>query len=185
MWFHKCRLENIWNTLQYQLTSWLERSHSQSTRKMYLGEINSSKPPNLCPQLFEILVNHADRMDKIQRNFLWRGVEENKRYHLVAWDNVWLPKCYGGLGIRKIKHLNNALLEKQIWCTFHSSREWRVIMVENYLRRQSLRFMFSEDDIPHASFIWNGILKEKSLARSKAKWKVRMVKAFYFGRIIG
>ena len=45
-------------------------------------------------------------------------------------------------------------------------------MVEKYLRRQSLSFLLSEADIPHGSFIWNGILKARSLAKSKAKWKV-------------
>ena len=50
--------------------------------------------------------------------FLWIGAEENKRYHLVSWDNFYLPKFHGGLGIRKIRHLNNALLGKKIWHIF-------------------------------------------------------------------
>ena len=62
--------------------------------------------------LFKIPVKHADRMEKIQRDFLWIGVEENKTYHLVAWDHVCLPKWHRGLGFRKIRHLNNALLAK-------------------------------------------------------------------------
>ena len=62
--------------------------------------------------LFGILVKFVDKMEKIQRDFLWSGLEEHKRYPLVAWDNVFLPKIYGGLGIRKLKHLNEALLAK-------------------------------------------------------------------------
>ena len=62
--------------------------------------------------LFGILVKFVEKMEKIQRDFLWIGLEGRKRYPLVAWDNVCLQKCYGGLGIRKLTHLNKALLEK-------------------------------------------------------------------------
>ena len=34
--------------------------------------------------IFGILIKHVDRMEKIQREFLWTGGEENKIYHLVA-----------------------------------------------------------------------------------------------------
>ena len=68
--------------------------------------------PNYAIILFGNLIKFVDRMEKIQRDFLWSGLKDNKRYHLVAWDNVYLPKCFGGLGMRKIRHLNNALLEK-------------------------------------------------------------------------
>ena len=44
--------------------------------------------------------------------------------------------------------------------------------MEKYLRRQSLSFMSSEAEIPQGYYIWNEILKEKFLAKSKAKWKV-------------
>ena len=62
--------------------------------------------------LFVIPVKFAERMEKIQRDFLWTGVERKKRYPLVAWENVFLPKKNGGLGIRKLTHLNKALLAK-------------------------------------------------------------------------
>ena len=45
-------------------------------------------------------------------------------------------------------------------------------MVEKYLRRPSLRVFLSDSDISNGSIIWNGILKARPLANSKAKWKV-------------
>ena len=59
-----------------------------------------------------IPIKFEEKIEKIQRNFLWLGLEGQKRYPLVAWDNVCLPKCYGGLGIKKLKLLNMAFLAK-------------------------------------------------------------------------
>ena len=68
--------------------------------------------PMYALSLFGIPVKYAEKMERIQRDFLWTGVEGRKRYPLVAWENVFLPKHYGGLGIRKLTHLNKGLLEK-------------------------------------------------------------------------
>ena len=111
-------------------------------------------------------------MERIQRDFLWIGTEDHKRYHLVSWDLFCLPKGQGGLGIRKVTHLNKALLAKQLWRIFQGTGVWRDILAEKYLGRQSLNSLFHGAEIPLGSYIWNGILKALPLAKSKARWKV-------------
>ena len=66
------------------------------------------------------------------------GAERIKRYPLVAWDKVFLPKKNGGLGIKKLIHLNKALLAKKIWHIFSSKGEWRDTIVNKYIRRPSI-----------------------------------------------
>ena len=44
--------------------------------------------------------------------FLWSGIGEGKRDHLVSWDVVCNPKAKGGLGFGKISLRNLALLGK-------------------------------------------------------------------------
>ena len=84
--------------------------------------------------LFGIPVKFSKKMERIQREFLWTGLE-GRRYPLVAWENVFLKKRYGGLGIRKLTHLNKALMAKQLWHIFNSTGEWRDILVNKYIRR--------------------------------------------------
>ena len=65
--------------------------------------------------LFTIPQHIADRLERIQRSFLWESSNDVFRYLLVAWDKVvWLVQI-GGLGIRKIGLFNQALLGKWLW----------------------------------------------------------------------
>ncbi|KAJ9685133.1 hypothetical protein PVL29_017245 [Vitis rotundifolia] len=65
--------------------------------------------------LFKIPVSVAARIERMQRDFLWSGVGEGKRDHLVSWDVVCNPKSKGGLGFRRISLRNSALLGKWLW----------------------------------------------------------------------
>ena len=62
--------------------------------------------------LFTIPQHIADKLERIQRNFLWGSSNEVFRYPLVAWDKVVWPVEIEGLGIRKIGLFNQALLGK-------------------------------------------------------------------------
>ena len=57
----------------------------------------------------------AAKIERLQRDFLWSGVGEGKRDHLVSWDVVCNPKVKKGLGFRKISLRNLALLGKWSW----------------------------------------------------------------------
>ena len=49
--------------------------------------------------LFKIPVSVAAKIERLQRDFLWSGIREGKRDHLVSWDVVCNPKVKGGLGL--------------------------------------------------------------------------------------
>ena len=57
----------------------------------------------------------AAKIERLQRDFLWSGVREGKRDHLVSWDVVCNSKVKGGLGFGKISLRNLALLGKWLW----------------------------------------------------------------------
>jgi hypothetical protein len=55
-------------------------------------------------------------MDKIHRNYFWRGHKEAKGGHyLVAWDTVCRPMELGGLGISNLRNLSWALRLRWLW----------------------------------------------------------------------
>ena len=65
--------------------------------------------------LFKIPASVATKIERLQRDFLWSGVGEGKRDHLVSWDVVCNPKAKGGLGFGKISIRNFTLLGKWLW----------------------------------------------------------------------
>lgn len=46
--------------------------------------------------IFNMLVKVADKIEKLQRSFLWEGSEDEKD-HLIKWDEACKPKKVGVL----------------------------------------------------------------------------------------
>lgn len=51
----------------------------------------------------------------LQRDFLWKGKNNDRGLHLVAWVQVCTPKSKGGLGLRHLDLMNKVLLWKWFW----------------------------------------------------------------------
>lgn len=57
----------------------------------------------------------CENIDKISRDFIWGSREESKGTHLITWDDLCKLMINGGLGIKKAKPMNQALLMKVGW----------------------------------------------------------------------
>jgi hypothetical protein len=68
--------------------------------------------PNYYLSLFPIPKGVAHRLEKIQRDFLWGGLGEEFKFHLVNWKQICTPIQIGRLGIRNLVLFNQALLGK-------------------------------------------------------------------------
>jgi hypothetical protein len=74
-----------------------------------------SNIPTYLLSLFPIPSSLANRLERLQRNFLWGGINEENKFHLVKWSTVCSPLQNGGLGIRNMCRFNQALLGKWLW----------------------------------------------------------------------
>jgi hypothetical protein len=106
---------NVWNLalekIERWLASWQTLYLSKGGRLTLLKSTLASLPTYFL-SLFTIPVSVARRIEKLQRNFLWGGMGDALKYHLVSWDQICSAIPYGGLGVKNLKVFNKALLGK-------------------------------------------------------------------------
>ena len=77
--------EDIIKNYSKKLVGWKGNLLSQASKVTLLKACLQSIP-TYALSLFKIPAKYVDSLDKIQRNFLWSGIEEKKRMALIAWD---------------------------------------------------------------------------------------------------
>lgn len=55
------------------------------------------------------------KLNAIMREFFRGSTADKKRMPYVAWDKIMRLKGMGGLGLRSLHELNQALLMKNVW----------------------------------------------------------------------
>lgn len=129
--------KHIWNgiieRMEKRLAGW-KRMYLSKGGRLTLIKSTLSNLPTYFLSLFPIPVTVARRLERIQREFLWAGMGEERKLH---WSSgVWfvLLLGWGGLGLRKLLVMfNKALLGKWLW-RFGVERVsfWREIIGSKY-----------------------------------------------------
>jgi hypothetical protein len=118
--------------VEQRLAGW-KRMYLSKGARVTLIKSTLSNLPTYYLSLFPIPMGVANRMEKIQRDFLWGGVGKEFKYHLVNWDRVCEPIRCGGLGIRNLVLFNQALLGKWLWrYALEKEALWRRIVESKY-----------------------------------------------------
>lgn len=58
-----------------------------------------SNLPTYFMPLFPLPIGVANRIEKLQYDFLWGELDDEYKYHLVSWFKVCSPIFEGGLGV--------------------------------------------------------------------------------------
>jgi hypothetical protein len=127
---------SIWNgvieKVERRLASWKKLYLSKGGRVTLIHSTLSSIPTYYL-FLFPIPMSVAQKMERLQREFLWSGMGDETKFHLVNWNRVCSPIKAGGLGVRNIIKFNQALLGKWMW-RFSQERDalWRSVIKVKY-----------------------------------------------------
>ena len=103
--------DGILEKMERRLAGWKRPLLSKGGR-VTLIKSTLANIPTYYMSLFKIPIKVANRIEKLQCDFLWGGVGEEFKYHLVKWSKVCSPLLAGGLGLRKLVDFNRALLGK-------------------------------------------------------------------------
>jgi hypothetical protein len=83
------------------LAGWKRLYLSNGGRLTLINSTLSSLPTYLL-SLFPILARVANRLEKLQRDFLWGGIGDEFKFHLVNWPTICSSKASGGLGVKNM-----------------------------------------------------------------------------------
>ncbi|XP_057432083.1 uncharacterized protein LOC130724829 [Lotus japonicus] len=105
----------------------------------------------------------CDRMDQINRKFIWSSNPSKKGWHLVKWGTVTNVKSQGGLGVREARMGNIALLGKLVWKMLHEpSCLWVQQFKSIYLKETNF---FDYKIKGNVSFAWRSIIRARDVLK--------------------
>ncbi|RVW95136.1 putative ribonuclease H protein [Vitis vinifera] len=123
-----CKVERM----RWKLALWKRQYISKGGRITLIKSTLASMPLYQL-YLFRMPRVVARRLEKLQRDFLWGGGSMERKAHLVNWERVCVGKEKGGLGLRKLVHLNKALHGKWVWRFARAKEEmWKRVLVAKY-----------------------------------------------------
>ncbi|XP_062119126.1 uncharacterized protein LOC133832860 [Humulus lupulus] len=144
--------------IQLNLHSWASRNLSfagraQLIHSVLLGIRNFSMNIFILPQKVIAVI------DKCCRDFLWGMKGNRSKLHLTSWEQVCLPKKYGGVGFFEGRKWNIAMMAKYIWAI---SSKKDCLWLRNVIECTAVTTsVLRAREVQYASAIWHRLCVPK------------------------
>ena len=111
------------------------------------------------------------KIERILRQFLWKGPHLGTGGAKVGWEDLSLPKKEGGLGIKKLTEWNVAAMSKHLWDLSHPTVTscWATWARANLLRGRSLWDISISSS---CSWTWRKVLQLRPIYRQQIKYHI-------------
>lgn len=128
----KSTFAEIVSKVRTKLQTWKMRVMSRTARLILIQSVISTIPYYYM-QTGKIPESTVKELEKLNRDFLWGDSDGQKRIYPLAWKLVCRPKDCGGLGVRRLTDMNNALLIKLGWRMMHHKNSlWARVLWAKY-----------------------------------------------------
>ena len=128
----KRAFDSLIEKIQSKLAGWKSRTLSLAGRWTLINSVTSTIPTHVM-QCCLLPNPTCKKLDKLNRDFLWGDTSTKKRLHLLNWKTVTRPKSEGGLGIKRSRRRNLALLAKRNWeLQLGSHSKWAHLLRSKY-----------------------------------------------------
>lgn len=124
-----------------KLLGWKSKFLSFARRTVLIYSIMAAIP-NHVMQGVALSSHLCEKLDKVNKDFLWGSSMERRKLHLVGWSKIIKPKNEGALDIQATGAKNIALLAKLNWRLYQDKDSmWAKVLLSKYCsqhRRNSL-----------------------------------------------
>ena len=148
---------------------WTSKSLSYASRLQLIASVLYSIQLYWC-SLFIIPKYTISKIEHSLSSFLWSGNAGSARRAKIKWESVCLPKEEGGLGLRRVKDLNDSNVMKHIWNLFYKKDSLWVAWVWRFYMRQGS--LWNAKVPTNCSWSWRKILQLRERIRPLIKHKV-------------
>uniref|UniRef100_A0A803PR23 Reverse transcriptase domain-containing protein n=1 Tax=Cannabis sativa TaxID=3483 RepID=A0A803PR23_CANSA len=154
-----------------RLEGWKAKHLSFAGRQTLISSVLHSIPC-YAMSTTQIPISTCAEMDRIVARFWWKGAsrqgDSNRYLALKSWTECCQPKAHGGLGFRRFKDINMALLAKLAWFLLDNNtceKPWVNVLKAKYC---SVEDFWSVQGKVDDSRGWRGILASRTLCANEA-----------------
>ncbi|CAA0813004.1 Unknown protein [Striga hermonthica] len=151
-----------------RLAGWKGRSLSAAGR-LTLTRSALSSFPYYAIQAVALPSTICNRLDQCGRTFLWGGSTDQRKPHLVPWEDICQPLDCGGLGLKQSKFMNEALLMNLEW---HMLTKPNLLWVRVMCAKYNLKpnEMTGDFKFPNGSVCLRAVAKVWPHVRRGTRW---------------
>ncbi|XP_019166531.1 PREDICTED: uncharacterized protein LOC109162266 [Ipomoea nil] len=160
----------IRDRLRDRVMNWGNRLLSRGGREVLLKTVLQSIP-NYAMNVFLLPLGLSGEIERIMNSFWW-GCERRERGGIrwSRWSDLCMPKKFGGMGFRRAREMNLAMLGKQGW-KFLTNSDALVTKVFKARYFQKCSFLEAGRGT-NPSFVWTSIRETQSLIRKGTRWRI-------------
>ncbi|MCH88363.1 LINE-1 reverse transcriptase like, partial [Trifolium medium] len=163
-------------SLRKKLNTWGNKHISLGGRLVLINSVLNSIPIFYL-SFMKMPAQVLKKVIRIQREFLWGGVNGGKKLSWIKWKVVCQEKKNGGLGVRDLKAVNLSLLMKWRWRLLQRGEVglWKEVLVAKYGAHILNKVSWSNVVKPYfASLWWNDLCDLETCVDSK-NWVVEAI----------
>ena len=161
-----CHLVNI---ITAKVRSWSQRFLSFTGRLQLITSVLHATQV-YWTSVFILPKSILSSIEKILRQFLWKGPDLGVGGAKVPRNKVYLPKEEGGFNIRKLEDYNRATMLKHIWLLFIDKESlWCQWIHSNFLQK---KYFWVATKLTFCSWSWKKILELRSDVQLNFLWKI-------------
>ena len=165
--------KEILDKLKNKLENWTFRALNLPSRLVLVKSVLQAIP------LYQFSVALAPKgilkkIRNLQRNFLWGNQKGERKWALVNWKTVCLPKQEGGLGLRDPEDSSRVLGAKMWWrWVNYKSEPWAILWHKKYAPHFAKEKLIRYKEDRKGSSMWKLAQKNRDLIQKHSFWEVR------------
>jgi len=163
------RFQHLKERLSKRLKDYTDKNMFAAAKEVLIKAVAQALPA-YSMSVFKLPMGLCDDLTSIIREFWW-GVENGKRKTAwIAWEELVLKKCCGGMGFKDLRLFNQAMLARQAWrlIQYPESLCARLLKVKYFPRGSLVDTAFCSN----ASSSWHGVMHGLELLKQGIIWRV-------------